>query len=248
MAGQNVLPYDVGALRKRVSEDHVELFLGFTPWPQDASGWNRSIKEKLASPPGKSVRRTVWDSPDTPSARVLIDIIECSSAMSAIDALLEELAANQLARLSEGPPHLGIACFMHPEGAPPAVFFARGNLCIRVISFARSSVDVIPWAERLNERLSEEPRVEGNRIILESDRKSAGVGEEVAVFYTLPWALGDEGFLKFLVSGGTLVAREGRRLFLKASKRGEVQVRAYALEPKREPYGGVLNLTIEDHR
>jgi hypothetical protein len=244
MTGENVLPYDVNALRQRVSEDHAELFLGFTPWSEDASGWNRSIKEKLASAPGKSIRRTVWDSQDNRNGRILIDIIECSSAVNAIDALLEELAANQLARLLEGPPHLGIASFMHPEGVPPAVFFARGNLSIRVISFARHAVDVIPWAERLNKRLGEEPRVEQNRLLLESDRKSARTSEEVAVFYKLPWALGEDGFLKFLVSGGILVAREGR-LLLKASKRGEAQVRAYALEPGREPYAGALNLSIE---
>ena len=244
MPGENVLPYDVRALRQRISEDRAELFLGFTPWPQDASGWNRSIKEKLASAPGKSMRRSVWASPDSRNARVLVDIIECSSAADAIEALLEELAANQLARLPEGPPHLGIVSFMHPEGVPPAVFFARGNLCIRVISFARDAVDVIPWAERINRRLSDEPHVERNRLVLESDRKSARVGEEVALFYTLPWALGKDGFLKFLLSGGILVAREGR-LFLKASKRGEAQVRAYALEPRREPYAGGLNLTIE---
>jgi len=244
MPGENVLPYDVRALRQRISEDRAELFLGFSPWPQDASGWSRSIKEKLTSAPGKSMRRTVWDSNDNRDARVLIDVIECPSAAGAIDALLEELAANQLALLPEGPPRLGIASFMHPEGVPPAVFFARGNLCIRVISFARDAVDVVLWAERLNERLSDEPHVERNRIVLESDRESARAGEEVPVFYTLPWALGEDGYLKFRVSGATLVAREGR-LFLKASKRGDVQVRAYALEPRREPYAGSLNLTIE---
>ncbi len=244
MPGENVLPYDAPALRQRISEDRAELFLGFNPWPQDAPGWNLSIREKLASPLGKSIRRTVWDSQDNRNARVLIDIIECSSAADAIEALLEELAANQLARLPEAAPHLGIASFVHPEGVPPAVFFVRGNICIRVISFARSAVAVIPWAERLNERLSYEPRVEQNRLVLESNRKSVPTGEEAPIFYTLPWVLGEDGFLKFLVSGGILVAREGL-LFFKASKRGEAQVRAYALEPGREPHAGVLNLTIE---
>ena len=244
MPDQNVLPYDESALRGRISEDRAELFLGFTPWAEDAMGWNRSIKEKLASPPGRFMRRTVWDSPDTRNARVLIDIIECFSASAAIDALLEELAANQLARLSEGPPHLGIACFVHPERVPPAVFFARGNLCIRVISFAHSFVDVIPWAERLNARIGEEPRVERTELVVESNRKSATIGDEVTIYYTLPWALGDDGFIKFVVSGGTLVARDGRLIF-KASKRGEAQVRAYALEPHREPHAGALTISIE---
>jgi len=244
MPGENVLPYDARALRQRISEDRAELFLGFTPWQQDAQGWNLSIREKLASPPGKSIRRTVWDSQDNRNARVLIDIIECSSAADAIEALLEELAANQLARLVEAAPHLGVASFVHPEGVPPAVFFVRGNICIRVISFARSAVAVIPWAERLNERLNNEPRVEQNRLVLESNRKSVATGEEAPIFYTLPWMLGGDGFLKFLGSGGILVAREGR-LFFKASKRGEAQIRGYALEPGREPHAGVLNLIIE---
>src|SRR5258708_39889546 len=109
MSGENAVPYDVDAVRERVSEDHAELFLGFDPWSEDAPGWNRSIKEKLAPAPGKSIRRTVWDSQDNRNGRILIDIIECSPAVNAIDALLEDLAANQLARLLEGPPHLGIA-------------------------------------------------------------------------------------------------------------------------------------------
>jgi hypothetical protein len=244
MPDENVLPYDAHALRQRISEDRAELFLGYIPWPQDALGWNRSLKEKLASAPGKYIRRTVWDSNDNRDLRALIDIIECSSATDAIDALLEELAGNQLARLPEGPPQLGFASFVHPDGVPPAVFFARGNLCIRVISFARGAVDVISWAGRLNERLSMVPSVERDFLVLETDRKSLRTGEEVAIFYTLPWTLGEEGYLKFLVSGGILVLREGR-LFLKSSKRGEVRVRAFALEPGREPYAGVLSLNVE---
>jgi hypothetical protein len=244
MPGENVLPYDARALRLRINEDRTELFLGFTPWLQDAPGWSRSIKEKLASPPGKFIRRTVWDRDDNRNLRALIDIIECSSATDAVDALLEELAGNQLARLPEGPPQLGLASFVHPDGVPPAVFFARGNLCIRVISFARGAVDVISWAGRLNERLSLEPHVERNLLVLETDRKTARSDEEIAIFYTLPWTLSEEGYLKFLASGGILVLREGR-LFLRPSKRGEARVRAFALEPGREPYAGVLNMSIE---
>jgi hypothetical protein len=70
-----------------------------------------------------------------------------------MEELLERLAGNQLARLDEGPRELGFAVFQHPAGVPPAIFFARDNMCITVASFGSQPAGVIPWAERLVQAL-----------------------------------------------------------------------------------------------
>jgi len=228
-------------LRRRLSDEHATFFIGFTIW-DDHRGWKRSMTETLSAP--RPVRRSVFDSSETRDARVLVDVIECSSAEDAIEGLLDELQANQLASLPEGPRNLGIGSFVHPEGVPPAVFFAHGNLCIRVVSFARESVDVIPWAETVKDKLEQEPFAERSTLRLESEGSRARSGDERPLYYTLPWALGEDGYLKFQVEGATMQRREGR-LFVKAARPAKVQIKAYALEPRRETYYGTFNLLFE---
>jgi hypothetical protein len=229
-------------LHRRISNERATFFIGFTIWPQDYRGWKRSLSERLSA--ARPVRRSVLDSPETRDARVLVDVIECASAEDAVEALLDELQANQLASLPEGPPNLGIGSFVHPEGVPPAVFFAHSNLCIRVVSFAIKDVDVIPWAEQFRTRLEEEPFADRKTMVLESEGLSARSGGEAPLYYTLPWVLGEDGYLKFQVDGATLVRSDGR-LLMRPARPGQVQVKAYALEPGREPYHGTLNLTVE---
>jgi hypothetical protein len=89
----------------------------------------------------------VFEATERPAARVLIDVTECSSPLDALDALLERLAGNQLAVLPKGPSELGFAAYQHPDDAPPAVFFARSNLFIAVVSFGSIPSAVLPWAD-----------------------------------------------------------------------------------------------------
>jgi hypothetical protein len=242
MAAEQERQEIAAALRRRISDEHATFFIGFTIWPSDHRGWKQSLSERLSA--ARPVRRCVLDSPQSRDARVLIDVIECASAEDAIEELLDELQDNQLASLPSGPPNLGIASFVHPSDVPPAVFFAHSNLCIRVISFARQAVDVIPWAEQVRERLEQEPFADRRTMPLESEGTTARRGEERPLYYTLPWALGEDGYLRFQVEGATLL-RRGGRLFVKAVRPGTVQIKAYALEPRRETYYGTLALPVE---
>jgi len=236
--------YNLDALRRRVPVDRAELFLGFTPWPEDTEGRRRSVRESHSEVPGRPLYRTIWDHPEARDARVLIDVAEGSSVEEAVESLIGRLESNQLARLPEGPGGLGIASFVHPEGAPPAAFFARGNLCVSVVSFAGRAVDVLPLAQRLDRRLEERPKVERGILSILPELPRAKVGEAVSLAYTLPWKLGEDGYIKFFVSGGTLTRRE-RRLFLTGTKAGEVSVEAFVVEPGREPYFGRTVLNVE---
>lgn len=236
--------YDLEALRRQIPEDRAELFLGFVPWAADAQGWQRSVKQSMSETPERPVVRTVWDDPEDRDRRVLIDVVECMSAAEALDALTDRLAWNQLARLDEGPTGLGFAAFEHPAGAPPAIYFARGNLCIAISSYGRQPVDTAPWSERLNRRLDDRPSVDRALITLRAERARVKVGQAVNLSYELPWEYGEDGYLKFLLEGGTLVRREDR-LILTGTKPGELKVEAYLLEPGRETHAGRLSVTVE---
>jgi len=236
--------YNLEALQRRIPDDRAEVFLGFRPWEEDLAGWNRSVSQQLTETAARSVLRTIWENPDNRNTRLLIDVIECPSATEAIRALADRLEWNQLAQVPEGPPELGDAAFMHPQGIPPAVFFARGNLCISVASFGSQQTAVIPWAERLNRRLGARPAVERMTISLTADPSTPSVGEEVIITYSLPWKQGEGAYLTFFVVGGTMSRREGRLIF-KGIRPGEATIDAFLLEPGRETYAGHLALNLK---
>jgi hypothetical protein len=76
----------------------------------------------------RSLLRTVWEDPHDRESRSLIDVIECASATDASEAQADRLAANQLARLLEGPPDLGLASFTRPPKRRRRPCFSRGGL------------------------------------------------------------------------------------------------------------------------
>jgi len=235
---------DLKALQEQLPADRAELFLGFVPWAEDAEGWRRSVRAALPEVPGRSVLRTVWDSLKTVEERVLIDVVECESAASALEALADRLQWNQLAQVADGPRGLGQVAFMHPEGVPPAIVFTRGNVCLNVASFGRQAVDVVPWAEGLNRRLDHRPAIKRSTIELSVGAVPLKAGQATELRYVVPWKYGENGYLKFIVAGGTLFRRE-ERLFLAAAGPGEMKIDAYLLEPGREPHAGHLRLGVE---
>jgi hypothetical protein len=236
--------YDVEALRRRVPADRAQFFVGFTPWPEDLDGWRRSARERHTEGPGRPLSRTIWDHPSSRDVRVLIDVAEASSQEDAIESLIGRLESNQLARLTEGPSDLGSAAFAHPEGVPPAVFFARGNVCVSVVSFGSRPADVLPIARRIDRRLDERPAAARAGLSMTSDRPQGRVDEPIALDYALTWTLGEDGYAKFFVAGATISRRDGR-LFLRASRAGEVTVDAFIVERGRETYSARAVLRIE---
>ncbi len=241
---QDQQPYDIDLLRKRIPEDRSELYLGFAGWQEDFEGLVRSERQQVDEAPSRPVLRTIWDDPENREARVLLEIAARSSAEEALEALVERLSWNQLAQLPEGPDDLGYAAFVHPEGAPPLVYFILGNLCLTVASYGREHMPVLPLAARLDRRLLERPTVERMTISLESERGSAKVGEPVPIQFDLPWQLGEEGFVKLFSLNGTLRLEDDRPV-LRGASPGPASVEALAVEPGRETYAGRLEVTIE---
>jgi len=150
--------YDLAGLRASTPREPVRPVRGFNAAALQVEGWRVSLTETLRRTDERPWERVVFDAVDAPAMRVMIDTVECATPSEALDCLFERLAGNQLARLDEGPAALGFAVFQHPAGAPPAVFFARDNLCITVASFGSRPVAVEPWAERVVRMLSTAPR------------------------------------------------------------------------------------------
>jgi hypothetical protein len=147
--------YDLAQLRARVPREAVPAVRPFEAAALQMDGWRVSVTETLRAANERRWQRVVLDAVESPAMRVLIDVIECASPSEALDELLERLAGNQLTRLDDGPPHLGFAAFQHPAAAPPAIFFAWNNLCIAVVSFGSRAAEVLPWAERVVQVLTD---------------------------------------------------------------------------------------------
>ena len=236
--------YDVAALRKRIPENRSEFFVRFSPWPEDCQDWRRTVRERFGEASPRPLVRTACDDPRNRNTRVLVDVVELSSVNEAMEALADSVKWNQLAVLPEGPSELGYASFLHPPGVPPAAFFVQGNVFVSVVSYASQPVDVVPWAYRIARRLIDRPREGRVTIGLETDRPSARISEPFPIRYTLPWRLGDDGFVKIFAEGAVLT-RETGRLSATATRHGELALEVFAVEPGRETHVGRLRLPIE---
>jgi hypothetical protein len=145
--------YDIESLRARVPKEIEREVRGFDPQVVQTDGWRVSMRESLRDGAGRPHTRVVFDANEAPDERLLVEVIECSSPADALDALLERLAGNQLTRLPEGPVELGFAVYEHPAEAPPAMFFARDNVCVIIASFGSRPTPVRDWAERVVEAI-----------------------------------------------------------------------------------------------
>jgi hypothetical protein len=231
---------DAQELLKRAVRDDSQLFTGVVAWQSDVNGWRRSSRETLAETPGRVVRRTVWDAPQGPDTRVVIDVVECASAHEALLALVDRLEWNELARLPDGPRDLGVASFVHPPEVPPAVFFARANLCICVVSFARRPVAVVPIAQRLERRLVAPPTVGEARVLVEPvPRRKADAGVAFALLVAMPFPLVEDGYRRFTAEGASLEIRDGE-VMATPTVGVSARVDVFVIEPGREPVTGTV--------
>ena len=236
--------YGFDDILRRIPEDRGEFFAGFVPWPEDMNGWRRSSRDQWAEASNRSVVRTIWDSLQDRDSRALIDIVECNSTIDAVEAVSEWLAANQLERVPEGPEGLGLASFQHPDFAPPAIIFARGNLAMTVAGLGRKTIDVVQIARRLNTRLAERPTGIEHPLSLTAGPERGKAGQEIRLNYTLPVQKGEDGYVKFFVAGGTIFRREQQVMVL-ARAAGPLTVEAYLVELGRELFVGRLTIAID---
>jgi hypothetical protein len=116
----------------------------YRAWSAPAAGGTLSMREQL----GANSSRAVWD---LDRGRLALTVTEHASVADALNALADDMEANQLAELPRGPEDIGEISFVHPEPAPPAVFFVRGNLTIGVFSFGKEQIDVLPFAKRVDD-------------------------------------------------------------------------------------------------
>ena len=238
--------YGIDELLRQIPNDRCEFFSSFVPWAEDLEGWRLSGRE-LEPGPQTAVRtqlRTIWDDPKDRDARILIDVLVCASAAEALETLAVQLEHNQLALLPKGPPDLGLVSFVHPEPAPPTVYFVRGNLSIMVASFGGKAIPVLAIAWRLSARLAERPFTERHTLFLAADPARGKAGQDIALSYQTSLKVGDDGYWKFFVTGGTAV-RRGDRLVLRSDAPRSIKVDAFLVESGREPYFGELSLTVE---
>lgn len=240
--------YDWVAVRERLPADRGDLFLGFAPAEQEHPGWRRVALEVLPEAPGRRLRRTVWEGVDTRDIRVQADVIECTSADGALDALGDRLEYNQLAQLDPGPAGLGYVSFVHPAGAPPAAFFVRGNLCTMVASIGRRAVEILTWASRLDSNLADRPAISREGVILRPRNGGARTGTPLPVELEIPLDFQPD-LVKVFAEGARLAQSEvtdrPRSFLLTPSGPGEVRVQAFALAAGKEAVSGSLVLEAD---
>lgn len=196
------------------------LLVGFRAWavgpPESASG--EPMREDLN--PGRS--RAVYD---VAGGRIALDVVEHDSMEESFEGLADHLENNQLAEVPRGPQGLGEISFHHPEEAPPAAFFVRGNLVLSVLSFGHEPVEVMPYARRVDSELAGRPE--------EFREDGLEVTKKGPVLRARPRYGGPDTYLKFLAPGGRLrkeedgVVIEGHPDF----------VEVFAVERGRETFG-----------
>jgi hypothetical protein len=201
------------------------LIIGFKAWSATVPIGRPSLRERLDG--GRT--RAVWDDPQHRGARVAVTVAEHTSAAEALDALALELESNQLANLPEGPSGLGEVSFVHPEGAPPAVFLARANLTLWVTSFGNRPAEVLSIAREIDADLKSRP----------SDaREGLEVTTSGNVIRARPRFAGEDAYLKFFAPGAELRKSDGG-----IAVTGEgAEVGVFSLEPGRETLSGIARL------
>jgi hypothetical protein len=121
---------------------------------------------------------------------------------------------------------------------PAALFFARGNLTISIVSKGTDSRAIGEWVAAIRADLDVDASDGPTR--LELSRGDAAPDGRMRVRYRLPWQPGPTTWFKF-VSAGTTVER-GRaagELLLAPSGR-QVSLRGWAVEPGRETQRGLF--------
>lgn len=196
------------------------LVIGFKAWalPGDPQS-ELALREQLA--PGST--RAVWNLRKGPDARIAVTATEHASVRDALKALAQELEGNQLATLPRGPEGIGEISFVHPQEAPPAIFFVTGNLTIGVFSFGREVVDVLPAARAMDANLREQP----------SSAREGGIDVFVVEreVHVKPKWEGPDGYLKVIAPSSDL-RKAGDTITGIAD--GDANV--YYIEPGRETY------------
>ena len=201
------------------------LLIDFPAWAvPSVEGQELALRERLRT----DYTRAVWDLGENPNTRLAVTINECASLLDALEGIVVILEGNQLADVPRGPDDIGEISFVHPKGAPPAIFFVTANLVVSVFSFARQPVEVIPFARVIDAALrSRPPDAHDEGIIVKP--------VERGLIATPKWP-GPNGYLKVIAPGSDLRLEDGTIVGAK----GEVSI--YYVEHGRETYRAIVTL------
>jgi hypothetical protein len=227
--------YEAKALLATIPNDRAELFIGYSV-PAVGSGWREGHRAQMRQRADRPISRSIWTRGTEETSSVVIDIAECASSAEAIDELMERLDENELARLDPGPPGLGHAAFAHPRGVPAALFFARANLTISIVSKGTDSRSIDDWVAAISAELEVEARDGPTR--LEISRGDSAPDGRITLRYRLPWQPGPTTWFKFVSVGTTIARGRGAGELLLGAASGKVSLRAWAVEPGRETQRG----------
>ena len=207
------------------------LVKNFTPDKEDCMGWNREQDERFTEPGIRRLYRVMWSKPRDKKSRILVDIRETASFEQAQLSLIEHLSNNELFRLPEGPENLGDVSYVHPPGVPPASFWVTGNLCISVYSLGITAVPVLDSASCIHARIMERPSGTLKELSLKPKKKEIALNENIKISPLLPESKSEERYFKWFATGGDLFF-EGEEVYFRAYKKGDIQIEAFAVDPK----------------
>jgi hypothetical protein len=226
--------YDAKALLATIPADRAELFIGYSA-SAGSIGWRERHRTQMQERADRPVSRSIWTRGTEESSSVVIDIAECASSAEAIDELMERLDENELARLEPGPRGLGPAAFAHPRGIPAALFFARANLTISIVSQGTDTRAIDAWVAAISAELEVDARDGPTRLDISRGDTADG---RVTMRYRLPWQPGPTTWFKFVSVGTTIARGRGAGELLLGASSGKVSLRAWAIEPGRETQRG----------
>ena len=236
--------YDYGAWGGRRPDAAQRLLKGYDPWQRDCRDWRREARQQLREAAAWELRRTLWNPLDDPDRRVLIEVRETASAVTARECLLEVLGQNELVRLPEGPTEIGDICFVHPDGQTPAIFWTTANLCISLVSIGVEPTPVLEWASRLHKRTASKPTAVAYDLELRAPVESMAIEKEAPIEVEWPATVTDDGYYAVFSENADL-RLTGEEIRARAIHEGPVVVEAFAVEPDRSSRGGRLDLSAQ---
>lgn len=181
-----------------------------------------------------------WVPKERSEAAVQCDLIECSSARTAHEAVVELLSEHQGPIWTEAEAGvLGDVGFIPRTARTLSTVLVRANVVIRVVNNERELVDVDEVARSLDDLIvrEPEPQREGVVPVVESVRAIRGQverTERVSLSVEAADPLDRDIWLKYVARGGDLEVVDGEVLFA-AAETGTYEVTVYATNPN----GGV---------
>ncbi len=226
-----------------ISDEYTSvILLGYSPSPDECMNWELAPRYLFDEDGLYLVRRTIWDNPDNPEQRALIDICETPSNQDTSSALDGVLMANNVT-MQDGPADIGDISKVNPDGERNAIYFTRANLCITVICYAREDFEIMNWARVLDDNILNFPDSDFEGLQLSAADDTVSIGQPVEISFSLQWNLGESGYYKFFATNGNLSLNNSMLIF-EPTNAGQATIAGFAIEPGKPTFTGRVNLIV----